>query len=349
MSLVKCGIDVQEGLMGLRSIISKRSVFRVAVVTGAMSLTSCHARSTTEPTENDAWNALANAPLATYEAQGAVVGDRLFVFGGFYDAATRATTRSEAYSPTTDRWTVLAPMPEPITHAGHDSDDRYVYFAGGFTGNHPGPNTAHVWRYDSVTDTWRALPDLPAARGGGAAAIVGREIHFFGGAVRDGSTWLADAGDHWALSLDTLTTWRSRAPLPNPRNHLAAINIGGTVYAIGGQHLGDEQRGNQASVDAYDAASDRWRPVAPMPAARGHIAASVVSWRGKVLVIGGLGEGATQLAEVLAYDPGANQWTTLPSLPAPRQSPVAGSVEDRLIVTTGSHNGPRATTWELKQ
>lgn len=325
--------------------VAKISVLLVA----STSIVCCRGGSVAEPSENAAWKALASAPISTYEAQGAVVGGRLLVFGGFYDPATRATTRAEAYSPVTDGWTPLTPMPEAITHAGHASDDRYVYFAGGFLGNHPGPNTAHVWRYDSIEDSWRALPDLPAPRGGGAAVIVGRDLHFFGGAVRNGSNWVSDAGDHWVLSLDTLIAWRPRAPLPNPRNHLAAISVGATVYAIGGQHLGDEERGNQASVDAYDPSSDQWRAVADMPAPRSHVAASVVNWHGAIVVIGGLGVGATQLLEVIAYDPSTNKWSTRPSLPAPRQSSVAGDVSDHLIVTTGSHNGPRSTTWELRR
>lgn len=333
----------RQHLLSNRVIRSGASAF-----VGAL-LVCCQARSVAEPRENDAWKAVASSPIATYEAQGAVLAGRLVVFGGFYDGATRATTSSEAYSPATDRWTSLAPMPEAITHAGHASDGRYVYFAGGFVGNHPGPNTAHVWRYDSVEDSWRALPDLPAPRGGGAAAIVGRELHFFGGAVRNGLAWVADAADHWALSLDTLAAWRPRSPLPNPRNHLAAINVGGTIYAIGGQHLGDEERGNQASVNAYDATADEWRAVADMPASRSHVAASVVDWHGTVVVIGGLGQSAFQLVDVIAYDPVTDQWSALPSLPAPRQSPVAGNVGDRLLVATGSNNGPRSTTWELRR
>jgi hypothetical protein len=83
-----------------------------------------------------------------------------------------------------------------------------------------------------------------------------------------------------------------------------------------------------------------------MPMARGHIAASVVEWDGRIVVIGGLGANAVQLSDVIAYDATADTWSTLPALPAPRQSPVAGSVDNRLFVTTGGHNGPHASTWE---
>ena len=309
----------------------------------------CRARAVVEPEENAAWQRVANAPAGVYEAQGAITAGRLMVFGGFFDAATRATTRSSAYDPLADRWTPIAPMPEPITHAGTAADGRYVYFAGGFIGDHPGPNTAHVWRYDTVRDSWLALPDLPAPRGAGAAAIVGRDLHFFGGAIREGATWISDSGDHWILSLDSLAAWRTRAPLPDPRNHLGALTLGNIVYAVGGQHLGDEWRGNSARVHAYDAIADAWRAVASMPAPCGHVAASVVEWTGRMVVIGGLGAAAVQLSDVIEYDPLTDRWSALPSLPAPRQSPVAGSVANRLIVATGGHNGPRATTWNLVQ
>jgi N-acetylneuraminic acid mutarotase len=146
-----------------------------------------------------------------------------------------------------------------------------------------------------------------------------------------------------------LDAWRPRVALPNPRNHLAAIALNGVAYAIGGQHLGDEARGNQASVHAYDASTDQWHAVAGMPAPRSHVSASVFEWNGRIVVAGGLGQGATQLADVIAYDPATNVWSSLPALPAPRQSPVAGDVEGHVIVATGGHNGPRDSTWELRQ
>lgn len=48
-------------------------------------------------------------------------------------------------------------------------------------------------------------------------------------------------------------------------------------------------------------------------------------------------------------DAGETRRGTLPALPGPRHSPVAGNVGDRVIVATGGHNGPRNTTWELRQ
>jgi N-acetylneuraminic acid mutarotase len=294
---------------------------------------------------NAAWRLATSAPLAVYEAQGAVVGNRLYVFGGFYNARTQATLRVQRYDAAADSWDSVAPLPEKITHAGHDADDHRVWLVGGFVGDHPGSSTSHVWVYDVPGNRWSRLPDLPAPRGGGGAALVGTTLHFVGGVVRNGDVYEPDAADHWTFDVDTGTAWHADTPLPNPRNHLGVIALGGDIYAIGGQHQGNELDGNQSTVERYDTTTKQWTTLPPLPAPRGHVSSSIVVRDGRVLVIGGLTQQSRPLADVLEFDPGASTWTALDALPAPRQSPVAKLVDRTLITTTGSHDGPRATTW----
>lgn len=154
-------------------------------------LLSCEGSTDAPALENEGWRLASPAPLAVYESQGITVGGRLHVFGGF-DTPTRATAAVQIFAPSEGGWKVGAPLPELVTHAATATDGRYVYLAGGFIGNHPGPTTAHVWRYDTVSDEWLALVDLPANRGSGAAAVVGRRLHVFGGSRRDNGVWLAD-------------------------------------------------------------------------------------------------------------------------------------------------------------
>lgn len=305
----------------------------------------CSSPTVVEQRENAAWRLAAGAPLAVYEAQGAVVGGRIYVFGGFHDARTRATTRVQRYDPAADSWDTVAPMPEKITHAGHAADGDRVWLVGGFVGDHPGNSTAHAWVYDARADRWSALPDLPAPRGGGGAALVGSTLHFVGGAIRNGDAYAGDFGDHWTLDVDTGRAWHPAAPMPNPRNHLGALAANGQIYVIGGQHLGDEAAGNQTTVQRYDPATGAWTALAPLPSPRGHISSSLVLRAGKILVIGGLANRSRALDEVLEYDPSADSWRALDPLPAPRQSPIAKLVGGTLITTTGGHDGPHATTW----
>ena len=53
--------------------------------------------------------------------------------------------------------------------------------------------------------------------------------------------------------------WRAAAPLPVPRNRLAAAALDGRIYVAGGMTL--DARGierNTADVVAYDPQRDRW-------------------------------------------------------------------------------------------
>ncbi|MBB5374990.1 N-acetylneuraminic acid mutarotase [Deinococcus metalli] len=303
------------------------------------------------------WSGLKPAPSTLYEAQGGAVGGRLYVLGGFYTnlngRTPAATTGAWVYDPPGAVWSSLKAIPDAVTHAGTATDGPYLYVAGGFLGNHPGPTTNHVWRYDTRTDAWTALPPLPVAVGAGALVRVERTLHFFGGVLRDSNgSYVRDSADHWTLDLDRPAAWQPDTPLPNPRNHLGGIALGGLMYAVGGQHLGNEATDNVTDVHAYDPATRTWTAVRSLPIPLGHIAASTVAWRGRIVVVGGVttsSAGAVEgkeSATVYAYDPVTDAWSSLTALPDVRQSPVADIIGDALYVTTGATaSGPTATTW----
>jgi N-acetylneuraminic acid mutarotase len=298
------------------------------------------------------WETYKDSPGPHYEAQGIAVGGRLFVFGGFNVGAV-VTPASYAFDLASDTWTTLTPMPEALTHAGQAADGTFVYIAGGFVGSSPGGSTEHVWVYDTEADSWSAGPDLPADRGGGGLARVGRTLHYFGGGTRtQGSNPITDMGDHWSLDLggqagpgDDAASWTPLAPLPNPRNHLGGTAAGGLVYAIGGQHGTDEFSGNQDDVHVYDPVGGSWAPVADMPRPLSHMSASNFPMNGRVVVAAGVTQGGGDVADVIEYDPASDTWVALPSLPGSRQSPVAGFVDGRIVVNGGDSGVIHRQTW----
>ena len=303
-----------------------------------------------------AWENGAAAPLPRYEAQGLAVDGLLYVFGGFFTNAggPTATSQAHVYDPAADLWSPLGDMPEPLTHAGQAADGPTVYVAGGFVGDDPGGSTDRVWVYDTATDFWMPGPSLPADRGGGGLVRLGRELHYFSGATRTaGVNVLTDFGDHWVLGLgpsdspfDDDFGWTAAAPLPNPRNHMGAAAVGGLAYAIGGQHGNNESSGNQASVHAYDPASDTWTQVADLPKPLGHITASGFVMNGRIVVTGGVTNNG-KTADVVEYDPDSDTWVALPDLPAARQSPVSGIIGDQMVVTSGLGGAIETTTCVL--
>ncbi|GAA5530063.1 kelch repeat-containing protein [Herpetosiphon gulosus] len=286
------------------------------------------------------WNTFQPIPLARFEAGGAIVGDSLYVIGGFYTNQVEATDTVFAYNITTNQWRICANIPEAMTHAPVVADGHLIYVLGGYIGNSPGGSTEHVWVYNTLTNAWSRGPDLPEDRGAAGATKLGREIHFFGGAHRRNlhlEEW--DSNKHFVLNLDT-QVWRTAAPMPNARNHLGAATLNGYVYAIGGQYLAAESTAAQVEVNRYDPNTDTWMRVADLPKGRGHITSSVFEVDGRIMVVGGSvngGDYGLASADVMLYDPNDDVWMKLTSIPGVRKTPVATAYGNKILVTTGGY------------
>ena len=293
------------------------------------------------------WTEVAPLPVPRSEHMGAVVNGKLYVFGGYVDTTFKPTRRSDAYDPATDTWTRVADLPVGSTHAGTVVDGTSVYFAGGYpeTATFQTYATTAVWRYDTVANAFTAMPPLPAGRGGGALALLGRELHYFGGsdAARD------DAADHWALNLDDLPGgWVARAPLPLARNHVGGVSLNGKIYAVGGQQGQNDASVFRDEVDVYDPASNAWTAAAPLPApARSHITNSTIVWGGQILTFGGERAGHNVLTNISCYDPAQNLWATPFNLPAGRLSGVCDLLPDGRVIYAGgsSSAGLQSNVW----
>lgn len=299
------------------------------------------------PAADLVWTESVRSPVALYESQGLAARGRLYVFGGYHNKQIEASSESLAFDPAAERWTRLAPLPAPVTHAGQALFGDDIYLAGGFLGNHPGPPTDHVWVYNTKADTWAAGPPLPEKIGGGALVQLGGRLHFFGGTVREGEFYLRDSPRHWVLDLKAgRATWAAAADLPNPRNHIGGAVLGGKLYAVGGQRLGDEVTGNRADVSAYDPDTDRWEAVADLPLPLGHISAATFAYRGRLMVVMGTTQGRKKTPEIFAYDPAVDRWDRLTSMPGARSATVAGVIAGELVLSTGTvAGGPLDTTW----
>ncbi len=292
------------------------------------------------------WITKAPCPLGRFEAMGGAAEGKLYQFSGFYNTAVDATVECNAYDPVSNVWNRIADIPQAISHSGQafDANTHTFWLAGGFLGNyHPGPSTTEVWKYSVKNNAWPAGPPLPAQRGGGALVKLGSELHYFGGTTRVNGVYITDYGTHWALDLNGGKAWRTTtisgqilAPMPNPRNHLGGIALKGKIYAIGGQHLGDQNLTEQSEVDVYDPGTNTWTLAAPMPRPIGHIMADVFVRGGRIDIASGVTLHSVKLANVIEYDPLKNTWSELPPLPGAREAPVAGLVGNQIVVTCGA-------------
>ncbi len=305
------------------------------------------------------WSDGAPSPIVRAEAERAAIGNKLYVFGGYSYPLNGFTpySRVDVFDASRNAWTRLRDLPRAVNHAGVAVDGTTVYLAGGYVANASGSGaifgTREVWRYDSTTDSYAAMPPLPIERAAGQLVLVGRTLHFFGGTNQQRTV---DTSEHWSLSLAGGTTWQPRARLPNSRNHLGGVALDGLIYAIGGQHGHDDALTTQRDVHRYDPRTDRWTAVAPLPAVvvggtsygRGHISASTFVRDGRIVVAGGEYDHMRPLRDVVEYDPATNRWTAqrMP-LPAARYSGVAAQLGSTFVYATGARGGAQLTntTW----
>jgi len=292
------------------------------------------------------WQSEANAPQGLAEAQSVVLNGKLYVFGG-YNVTTpdyQPTAQSEAFDPSTNTWSTLAPMPTAETHMGVATDGRYIYVAGGYTFDPKTTfqtfSTANVFRYDPAANTWSTFTSLPAPRGAGALVYLDGQLHFMDGVdlTRNGQT------EHWILNLaDANPQWTDSTFLPQSANHTAAVVLNGKIYIVGGQTTSDDST-TITNVWMWDPANPSiWTAVAPMPIRRSHAVVATIDDR--IVVAGGTTANDVPLNSVIVYDPNTNLWSTQTSLPGPRLAPVGGVIGNQIIVATGFGNGLSTQTW----
>ncbi|MFC0617222.1 Kelch repeat-containing protein, partial [Deinococcus budaensis] len=292
---------------------------------------------------------VASQPYGVSEAQGRTVNGKVYTFGGFdsLKGCCTPTDRAYVYEPAANTWTPLPPMPDRgATHAGMTTDGVNIYYAGGYVANAAWTGqvfgTRAAWRFEIASRRYVRLPDLPVERAGGQLEYLNGKLHYFGG------TNLArtqDVGDHYVLDLAAgAPSWTAAAPLPNPRHHMGSAVLGGRIYAVGGQHGHDGSLVTQASVHAYDPATNTWTARRDLPSARGHISSSTFVLGGRLVVAGGEQAHGQPIAAVNAYDPATDTWAALTPLPAARASGVAGPLGNGFVYVTGnsSRSGWRA-------
>lgn len=301
--------------------------------------------------------ALEDYPKLVAEAQGGVMGPSssalsnstagdafsLLICGGFHNFPN---VTSDCYSmpfsqyirPNEGNWTFETSLPVPLTHCATSSWGDRMYFCGGFHGSHPGPSVDNCFYYDRTHRNWTQLPDLPGKRSGGSLVhLTASKLFYAGGVVRygtivDGVTMngSVDYGDAWVLDTKNSSNgWVSRAPMPNPRNHMGSVGLWcgdrRRVFFVGGQHAENEMAGNQDSLHEYVIETGEWEDRAAIPTPAGHIMSSLVEYGCGFLMHGGVHDADVDTDEIWYYNAITDGWSLAGKFPIPAKSPVCGA------------------------
>lgn len=221
--------------------------------------------------------------------------------------------RMDAYDPQTDQWSPRSKP--PFGGSAGVVLNGTIYSVGN-----------SLCAYNPSLDTWtvKAPLNIPRSGGLGAAAAAGK-IFAMGG-ERNGSAPVEayDPGTN---------TWQVKASMPTPRSNLAAVTIGGIVYALGGQVFGqgDFYPHMVPQVEAYDPLTDSWSAKPNLPySAEGLVA---LNFNGVLAALGGeyhtIGVDFRYYDFVTFFDAQQQAWTQQTPMKIPRGffgAAVSGSV-----------------------
>jgi N-acetylneuraminic acid mutarotase len=265
------------------------------------------------------WQSGPALPVPRTEVAGAAVRNEIYIVGG-YNADGSSSRRVDVYSPAKRSWRRGPDLPVAVNHAMAAAYRGRLYVVGGYSGAGPTLRSTFVL----VGGRWRGLAPLPAPRAAAGAAVAGGRLYVVGG-VRSPGT-LARV----AFAFDLRKQLWGTIEGPTPREHLAAASLGGKVYAVAGRLGGIDT--NQTRVEVL---SGSWRPVTPLPEARGGTGAAAVA--GRLVSVGGEAPSGT-IASVYAYTPSSKRWQRLPDLPTPRHGLAVVAIGKRVFVIGG---GPK--------
>lgn len=288
---------------------------------------------------NIAWTRVANAPFRSAESNGALVGNKIYVFGGFRPGNnwTSSAATGAAYDIVTNTWSTLPSLPYGLTHSPCVVDGNKLIFAGGMTsvGNTYSYATNKVLVFDTTTNRFSYLPDLPSARGSMAAVRVGRTLHVFGGV----DVKVKEQLSHWTLNLDnTSEGWKSSTSLPSVRSHFSAVIANDTeIFAMGGMTGWDITTSPKQDAYKFDTIKKTWTRIADLPTPRSHTTESTMLINGRIWMFGGEVYHPTHTAEVDVYDLATNKWQKAKSsLPDVRFAGIGANIGNTVWYLNGT-------------
>ncbi len=233
---------------------------------------------------NDSWlfdpygmefTRLADADDRVVSSTGTYLAGKVYCFGGL---ASGFVSDVIIYDPSTDEWSTGPALPQTGAHMKSVAiNERTILLVG-----NDGPGMERCYEYDIIDEEFRAVPDLPDGRAGGALVLMGTTVYYFGG-WGAGSVMSDDI-----FSYDTVYKyWYQVGDLPSPRAGMAGVaGSDGLIYLLGGGLEAHWDGVNTADAIAWNPESRSFVDLPDLPKEVRYAAAFELS-DGRIMYLGG--------------------------------------------------------------
>jgi N-acetylneuraminic acid mutarotase len=263
-----------------------------------------------DPTFNK-WSQGTPLKEGVHHAGAAVAGGKIYLVGGFRNPFQKRDPVDHvwAFDPATKNWEAKAPLPAPRGALMVAAIGDKIYAIGGehyrpkgtpVPEGAPAPYEPVAWLsiYDTGTDKWQDAAPMKVARDHAYVGVIGGKLYLVGGRDRPKYDIVA------IEEFDPATgKWRDRSPMPTGRSGGNAAVLNGKLYVFGGEGKPGNPLGIYNENEAYDAATDRWTKLGPMPFPRHSLSAA--AYGNRIYLPGGAPHrsGYDVLSYTDAYEP----------------------------------------------
>jgi N-acetylneuraminic acid mutarotase len=189
------------------------------------------------------------------------------------------------FDPGTKKWDKKAPLPSARGALMAAAIGEKIYAIGGEHDRPAGTPVpqgapaayepiADLAVYDTKSDKWQTLAPMKYPRDHAFVGVIGGRLYLVGG--RDRPKYDITALEQF----DPATgKWSEMAPMPTGRSGGNASVLGGKLYVFGGEGKPNNPLAIYEETEAYDAASNSWSKLGPMPFPRHSLSAATVGNR----------------------------------------------------------------------
>lgn len=234
------------------------------------------------------WTRKANMNTAVVYAAGAVVGNLIYVMGGY--TGSTITNRNQVYNITTNSWSLANNLTQARSGCGAAVINGKIYLIGGFY-NNAALNTNQM--FDPGNNTWTDKTAMNSARTDFATVVLNDGIYAIGG-------WNQDALNVNEYYSPSTNSWTTLYPLPDYRAGCSGSAVNSRIYLMGG---GDAYSYNTATLEYYPATNE-WKETASLPSPRSYLGAATV---GEQIYVAG-GNFGQALKTMFEYKPAKQQY-----------------------------------------
>ena len=231
------------------------------------------------------------------------------IIAGGYDSKGIICSSVEAFSWNKGTWAQLTPMKEPRLEATSFVYENQIIVAGGRTEDDLGTDSMEMLRTDQEPLQWSTFPAKLPAQFSAHKTVVYQDRLIVIGGYDDRNRKFSDAIYEVRLVPPYSTRWLCR--MPQPRTDHGAELFHDKIFILGGR-ASVQNKDVTNSVTLYDISKNECKQMPPLPYAVWGM--STVSWRNKVIVIGGQDNNGQVLNNVVAYDIETGMRQMLPTM-----------------------------------